>query len=128
MGRALLSGIALGGLIIAIVFVGCEKSYPKAPCDTAETGPAARTIQINVLTDCTITTTIGTDIKYDFVSPYRDVRISWNPVGTTRAGVNAGRVLTVSGTVAGAAVTRNVRLWYGTRSTTFTWKVEPEVE
>ncbi len=123
--RTLLRGAALflGVIAIAIVFVGCEKSYPKAPCDTAETGPAARTIQINVLTDCTITTTIGTDIKYDFVSPYRDVRISWTPVGTTMTGVNTGRVLTVSGTVNGEPMTKNVRLWYGTRSTTFTWKV-----
>jgi hypothetical protein len=118
--KLLLTVIALTAL------ASCQDAMaptPAGPCETAETGPESRTLQIESLGGCTITTEIGTSIVYRFESPYDDVRISWNPPGTSRSGVNAGRVLTVSGTVTGSPQKKKVRLWYGTRSTTFTWKV-----
>ena len=71
-----------------------------------------------------MTTAVGTEIEYDFVSPYRGVRISWIPPGTSKTDAGHSTTLTVTGTVKGPAQTKTVRVWYGTRSLLFTWKIE----
>lgn len=120
-------GTALGGLVIAVMFAGCAGAVAKpAACKTSDDGAlmADRTIKINSLSGCTITTAIGTEIDYDFVSPIRDVRISWVPSGTSKTDAGQSTTLTVSGTVTGPPQTKTVRVWYGTKSLLFTWKVE----
>ena len=131
MRLSLLSGTALVGLVIAIVFAACASAVQKparsAACETpagdAEQMTDNRTISISSLSGCTITTVIGADIDYDFVSPLRDVRISWIPSGTSKTDAGQSTSLTVSGTVTGSPVNRSVRVWYGTKSLLFTWKV-----
>ncbi|MCY4442300.1 MAG: hypothetical protein OXE53_19080 [Deltaproteobacteria bacterium] len=120
---------ALTGLLI---FAGCtmpvQEPTRTATCEAldGDAGQMAdnRTISISSLSGCTLTTVIGANIDYDFVSPLRDVRISWIPSGTSKTDASESTRLTVSGTVAGPPENRSVRVWYGTKSLLFTWKVE----
>ena len=123
MRGSLFIGIGLG-LIVVIVFAACPVGpFEKAPCDTPAEGPADRTIRIDYLSDCVVTTVIGADINYDFESTLHDVRISWIPSGTSKTDAGQSTSLTVSGTVTGSPQNKSVRVWYGIKSLLFTWKV-----